>query len=57
MASHFDRVVQEFHEKRLHKEIYAQQVRFDRLQELKALAETADKEMRKRRSSRRYHPS
>jgi len=57
MASHFDRVVQEFHEKRLHKEIYAQQVRFDRLQELKALAETADKEMRKRRSSRRYHTS
>lgn len=54
MASHFDRVIQEFHEKRLDKEIYAQQVRYERMQELKELAASADQETRKRRV-RRYH--
>lgn len=52
MASNFDRVVQEFHEKRLDKELYAQRMRYERMQELKELAEHADQEMRKRRVHR-----
>lgn len=54
MASNFDRVVQEFHEKRFDKEIHAQRIRLERMRELKELAENADQEMRKRRPNR-YH--
>lgn len=52
MASNFDRVVQEFHEKRFDKELYAQRVRLERMRELKELAENADQEMRKRHTPR-----
>ncbi len=52
MASNFDRVIQEFHEKRFDKDLYAQRMRHERMQELKELAEHADQEMRKRRAHR-----
>lgn len=54
MTSNFDRVVQEFNEKRFDKELYAQRVRIERMRELKELAENADQEMRKRRTNH-YH--
>lgn len=53
--SQFNKVIQEFQQKRVEKEIYASRVRNARLEQLEELAHSADMEMRQRRSKRRQY--
>lgn len=47
--SQFDQVIQQFQQKRLERDIYAYQVKRERMDALQDLADLADMEMRKRR--------
>lgn len=51
--SHFDNIIQEFQQKRIERELKAQQVKYERLQQLQEMAELADLEMRQRRPRNR----
>lgn len=48
--SQFDDVIREFQQRRLEKELSTQQVRYERLQQLREMAHIADMEMRQRKS-------
>lgn len=53
--SQFDRVIHEFHQKRLEKDLTAQQVRQERMDQLREMAHIADMEMRQRKTRRHHH--
>ncbi|HEY9844457.1 MAG: hypothetical protein ACAI44_01970 [Candidatus Sericytochromatia bacterium] len=55
--SQFDRVIREFQQRRLEKELSTQQARHERLQQLREMAHIADMEMRQRkaRKPRDFH--
>ena len=53
MTSQFNRVIQEFHIKRLEKEVHAMRVKQERMEHLQEMADIADMEMRKRRRRRK----
>lgn len=55
--SQFDHVIREFQQRRLEKEISAQQAKHERLQQLRELAHIADMEMRQRKSRKRNFSS
>lgn len=55
--SHFENVIREFQHKRLEKEIISQQVRHERLEQLREMAHIADMEMRQRKSRKRSFQS
>jgi hypothetical protein len=45
----FEQVIREFHQRRVEKEIYADQIKEDRLRNLQELAQIADCELKQRR--------
>lgn len=45
----FEQVIREFHQRRIEKEIYADQIKEDRLRHLQELAQIADCELKQRR--------
>lgn len=51
--SQFDDVIREFQQRRLEKELTTQQIRYERLQQLREMAHVADMEMRRRKSRKR----
>lgn len=53
MSSQFDKVIREFQQRRLEKELVTQQVRYERLQQLREAAHIADMEMRQRKARKR----
>ncbi|PKL75667.1 MAG: hypothetical protein CVV27_14195 [Candidatus Melainabacteria bacterium HGW-Melainabacteria-1] len=53
--SQFDIVIKEFQQRRLEKEIVSQQVKHERLQQLRELAQVADIEMRQRKRKQRNY--
>lgn len=55
--SQFDNVIREFQQRRLEKELSTQQIRYERLQQLREMAHIADMEMRQRKSrkQRNFH--
>lgn len=53
--SQFDDVIREFQQRRLEKELSTQQIRYERLQQLREMAHIADMEMRQRKSRKQRH--
>lgn len=51
--TNFEAVIREFQRRRIEKEIYADQVKADRLRELMELASLADEELKQRRRRRK----
>lgn len=53
IVTSFEAVIREFQQRRIEKEIHADQVKADRLRELMELASVADGELRQRRRRRK----